>query len=65
MWEPTRKGFTGSQPCPQVNGTYTGFAYRQCDSNGDWASTVNVSQCNSDLFGSLSAGIVRQLYQRV
>ncbi len=58
-WEVTRISATGSQPCPQVNGSYTGFAYRECGSDGKWESSVNATGCSSAVFSSLSDETVR------
>ena len=58
IWEISRVGFTGSAPCPAVNGSYTGFAYRECGSDGKWGSNIDVTYCSNDEFSSLSSDVV-------
>jgi len=58
-WETSRAGFTGSASCPVVNGSYSGFAYRECYSDGRWAPSIDVTHCNSnEAFSSLSSDVV-------
>jgi hypothetical protein len=60
VWTATVAGSRDSQPCPAISGVQSvGFAFRLCDSDGQWDKEVDVSMCSSAAFDEIERNAVR------